>query len=90
MWSSAKSGKMVLSIYKNGSYNGNDASGVVSLVDELLNKAVKAGASDIHFEPGASELVVKFRLDGVLNTVEKLPAAISDNVIARLKVLGGF
>ena len=61
---------------------------VVSLVDELLKKGVNSGASDIHFEPTASELIVKFRLDGVLGTVEKLPKAISDNVIARLKVLG--
>jgi type II secretory ATPase GspE/PulE/Tfp pilus assembly ATPase PilB-like protein len=37
-----------------------------------------------------AEMAVKFRLDGVLNTVEKLPGALSDNVIARLKVLGGL
>lgn len=82
--------KMALSIYKNRSYDNNDASGVVALVDELLEKAVEAGASDVHFEPGASEMSVKYRLDGVLNDVEKLPAVISDNMIARLKVLGGL
>lgn len=43
---------MALSIYKNRSYDNNDASGVVALVDELLEKAVEAGASDVHFEPG--------------------------------------
>ncbi|MCH8121263.1 MAG: type II/IV secretion system protein, partial [Planctomycetes bacterium] len=53
-------------------------------------KAVKSGASDVHFEPTGAELVVKFRLDGVLNTVEKLPKSLSDNIIARLKVLGGL
>jgi len=63
---------------------------VVSLVDELLEKAVNYGASDIHLEPTGSELAVKFRLDGVLNTIEKLPKSLSDNVIARLKVLGGL
>lgn len=63
---------------------------VVFIVDDLLEKAVKFGASDVHFEPTATELAVKFRLDGVLNTVEKLPKALSDNVIARLKVLGGL
>jgi type II secretory ATPase GspE/PulE/Tfp pilus assembly ATPase PilB-like protein len=60
------------------------------LVNELLTRAVNAGASDIHFEPGAEDLTVKFRLDGVLNTVETLPKSVSDNVIARLKVLGGL
>ena len=67
-----------------------NAQDVVSLVDELLKKALKSGASDVHFEPDGTGLVVKFRLDGVLNTVEELPRSLSDNVIARLKVLGGL
>ena len=67
-----------------------EAQDVVSLVDDLLKKAISSGASDIHFEPTGAELAVKFRLDGVLGTVEKLPKSLSDNVIARLKVLGGL
>ena len=67
-----------------------DAENVVGIVDELLDRAVTAGASDIHFEPTGSELKVKFRLDGVLNPLEDLPAVVADNVIARLKVLGGL
>ncbi|HUW20397.1 MAG TPA: GspE/PulE family protein [Sedimentisphaerales bacterium] len=82
---------MDLSSYKNGSYNDKaKAQDVVWLVEDLLGRAVKSGASDVHFEPTGSELMVKFRLDGVLGTVERLPKAISDNVIARLKVLGGL
>ncbi len=82
---------MTTSNRKNGSSNQKtDAQDVVSLVDELLKKAVKSGASDVHFEPTGAELVVKFRLDGVLNTVEELPKSLSNNVIARLKVLGGL
>ena len=72
------------------SYKRPDAGDIVSLVDDLLIRAVEHGASDIHFEPSSKELEVKYRLDGVLNTVERLPAALSDNVIARLKVLGGL
>jgi len=82
---------MTTSNCKNGSSNQKtDAQDVVSLVDELLKRAVKSGASDVHFEPTGGELVIKFRLDGVLNTVEELPKSLSDNVIARLKVLGGL
>jgi type II secretory ATPase GspE/PulE/Tfp pilus assembly ATPase PilB-like protein len=82
---------MVLSLYKDKSYRQKtQPDDVVAIVDELLAKAVDAGASDIHFEPSGSELVVKFRLDGVLNAVEMLPKSISDNIIARLKVLGGL
>jgi len=65
-------------------------SDVVSLIDELLAKAVASGASDVHFEPTAGDLVVKYRLDGVLTVVERLPQAISGNCIARLKVLSGL
>ena len=63
---------------------------VVGLVDDLLSRAIARGASDVHFEPTIGELVVKYRLDGVLKTVEKLPKLLSDKVIARLKVLGGL
>ena len=82
---------MAIKNRENGSSNQKtDAQDVVSLVDELLKKAVKSGASDVHFEPTGAGLVVKFRLDGVLNTVEELPKSLSGNVIARLKVLGGL
>ncbi len=63
---------------------------VVSLVDDLLTRGVACGASDIHFEPTSEGLVVKFRLDGMLSIVEALPKALAENVIARLKVLGGL
>jgi type II secretory ATPase GspE/PulE/Tfp pilus assembly ATPase PilB-like protein len=68
----------------------NKAQDVVALVDNLLEGAMNAGVSDIHFEPTGAELVVKYRLDGVLETVEKLPKFLSENIIARLKVLGGL
>jgi len=82
---------MAIKRRENGPSNQKtDAQDVVSLVDELLNRAVKSGASDVHFEPTGAGLMVKFRLDGVLNTVEELPKSLSGNVIARLKVLGGL
>ena len=82
---------MALTLYKDKSYERKAQAGdVVALVEELLTKAVDIGASDVHFEPTGSELVIKFRLDGVLDAVESLPKAVSDNVISRLKVLGGL
>lgn len=75
----------------NSSYDKKiEAKDVVFLVDDLLNRAIQCGASDVHFEPTGTELSVKYRLDGVLNTFEKIPKTLSDNVIARLKVLGGL
>jgi type II secretory ATPase GspE/PulE/Tfp pilus assembly ATPase PilB-like protein len=82
---------MDVSDYNKSSYGQKeDAQDVVSLVDDLLKKAVESDSSDVHFEPTGPELLVKFRLDGVLDVVEKLPKSISENVVARLKVLGGL
>jgi general secretion pathway protein E len=67
-----------------------EAQDVVAVVDELLQRAVASGASDVHFEPTGADLRVKYRLDGVLSPVESLPAAVADNIVARLKVLGGL
>jgi type II secretory ATPase GspE/PulE/Tfp pilus assembly ATPase PilB-like protein len=74
----------------NSSKKKQNAHDVVSLVDELLKRAVKSCASDVHFEPTGTELLVKYRLDGALNIIETLPKSLSDKVIARLKVLGGL
>ena len=63
---------------------------VVGLVDDLLERATESGASDVHFEPTGKDLVVRFRLDGVLGTVERIPGALAENIVARLKVLGGL
>ena len=63
---------------------------VVTLVGTLLSQAVTSRATDIHFEPTAEGLVIKYRLDGLLVIVETLPKAIAENCVARLKVLGGL
>ncbi|MCE5325477.1 MAG: GspE/PulE family protein [Planctomycetaceae bacterium] len=66
------------------------AQDVVAIIDELLAQAVAVGASDVHFEPTAGNMQVRFRLDGVLKTIEGLPRSVAENIIARLKVLGGL
>ena len=70
--------------------DGSKGQDIVSIVDEILKKAVSYSASDVHFEPTETGLDVKFRLDGVLSVFEKLPKSLSDNVISRLKVIGGL
>jgi len=64
--------------------------GVVRLVSELLQRALRDRASDVHFEPTSKPLRVRFRIDGMLHDVDELPEALAENVIARLKVLGGL
>jgi general secretion pathway protein E len=64
--------------------------GVVELVNGLIQRAVAARASDVHFEPGQDRLRVRYRVDALLQDVEELPAAIGPNVVARLKVMAGL
>ncbi len=55
-------------------------------VDGLLAAAESAGASDVHLQPAAAGLELKFRVDGVLLPVAVFPAELAANIIARLKV----
>ncbi|HVX13780.1 MAG TPA: GspE/PulE family protein [Pirellulales bacterium] len=59
-------------------------------VDRLLSAAHEAQASDLHLLPMADGLDVRWRIDGVLEGLAVLPARVSSNVIARLKVLAGL
>ncbi len=64
--------------------------GVVELVNDLIRRAVAARASDLHFEPGQERLRVRLRVDALLRDVEELPAPLTVNVVARLKVMAGL
>jgi len=53
----------------------------------VLAGAQESGASDVHFQPCADGLELRWRIDGVLQTVTRLAAKGSTNIVARLKVL---
>src|SRR5262245_21026268 len=59
-------------------------------VSTVLRSARDAGARDVHIEPTAGELAVRWRLDGVLHDLVRLPRDVAANVIARLKVLSNL
>ena len=63
---------------------------MAKLVDELLLRAAKSGASDIHIEPGEDELMIRFRIDGVLQRIVSLPMSSHNGVIAVLKARAGM
>ena len=63
---------------------------IVRLVDVLLSDAVKRGASDVHFEPEAGFLRVRYRIDGVLRQVRSLHRNYWSAIAVRLKVLCGM
>ncbi len=65
----------------------DEASQVVRLVNSIIKDAIVSLASDIHFEPAGDEMVVRFRIDGILHDCLTIPAAVRKEVISRLKVL---
>ena len=60
---------------------------LVRLVNSVIFQAAEDGASDIHFEPQEDGLVVRFRVDGVLQEVQRIPKRMIPGVTTRLKVL---
>jgi general secretion pathway protein E len=60
---------------------------VIRLVHELITRAVEAQASDIHVEPRDDSVRVRYRMDGVLSTVETLPLSLRAGVTSRIKIM---
>src|SRR3712207_1833004 len=67
-----------------------DEKPIIRLVSSVLQRALGDGASDIHIEPRAKELMVRMRVDGVLREVMSVPPKLQSGVIARLKILGNL
>jgi len=63
---------------------------IVRLANWLLHRAVEDGASDIHIEPQNNELVVRFRVDGLLREEQRLPKWTQGAIVSRLKVLSNL
>lgn len=62
----------------------------VILVNQIINHAVRAGASDIHIEPQEKNTRVRFRIDGVLHEIMQQPLKLHPLISSRIKVMGGM
>jgi general secretion pathway protein E len=60
---------------------------VIAAVEHLLNYAFEQRASDIHLEPRDSAGLVRFRIDGILHDIEKVPLSVHGAITSRVKVL---
>ena len=69
---------------------GDDDAPVIKLVNTLLFRAVKEKASDIHVEPYEKDMVVRFRIDGVLFDIFKPPKKLQNAITSRIKVMGNL
>lgn len=63
---------------------------VVKIVDSLIEHAILQGASDIHIEPGEHDLIVRYRIDGILHDAMTLDKEAGNGITARIKVLSNL
>lgn len=63
---------------------------VVKIVDSLVFHAILQGASDIHIEPGEKDLIVRYRIDGLLHDAMVLDKKAASGITARIKVLSNL
>jgi len=60
---------------------------IVEVVNAMVIEAVRARATDIHIEPGRQDVRIRYRVDGLLRTVKKLPRVVIAATISRVKIM---
>ena len=66
--------------------NGGDAP-IIRLVDKILTQGLRDRASDIHVEPTAGRVRIRYRIDGALREVLELPASAGPELVSRIKIM---
>ncbi|MBF0106447.1 MAG: type II secretion system ATPase GspE [Deltaproteobacteria bacterium] len=67
--------------------DSDDEAPIIRLVNQLLVRAVKQKASDIHIEPFEKDLLVRFRIDGVLYEIMRPPKKAQNSILSRIKIM---
>ena len=70
--------------------DANDEAPIIRWVNSLMFQAAKERASDIHIEPGEKDVVVRYRVDGVLRETKRAPKKFQASIIARVKIMAGL
>ena len=60
---------------------------VIKLVNNIISKAVEEHASDIHIEPLEEEILIRFRIDGILNEIDRINKKLLPAVVSRIKIM---
>ena len=63
---------------------------IIKIVDTLMRHAILGRASDVHIEPMEKEVLVRYRIDGILHDAMILPAQVAAGIVARIKVLSNL
>ncbi|NLE71329.1 MAG: Flp pilus assembly complex ATPase component TadA [Actinomycetales bacterium] len=81
-----ETGSQDTDLSKIGDHVEDDAP-IVRFVNILVTQAIQDRASDIHIEPAEKDLLVRYRIDGVLHEMQRAPKQIQSGVISRLKIM---
>ncbi|MEP6461919.1 MAG: ATPase, T2SS/T4P/T4SS family [Frankiaceae bacterium] len=73
-----------------GQVGATDDAPIVRLVTQILADAVRARASDVHIQPEANSLRVRYRVDGVLRDVMTVPRTAGAGLVSRIKIISGL
>ncbi|GAC1441720.1 MAG: hypothetical protein NVSMB55_10250 [Mycobacteriales bacterium] len=76
--------------FDDASTAGTGDAPIVKLVDAILADAVRARASDVHVEPQAGELRIRYRVDGLLRDVMTVPRNAAASTVSRIKIVSGL
>ncbi len=64
-----------------------DDAPIIKLLNAVLTQAIEEGASDVHIEPLETQVVIRYRVEGVLSVVFEPPLALAGRIVARIKVM---
>ena len=78
------------SVDKSIDVDAGEDSRMVTLVNRIIEEAVRNRASDIHIEPMPDRVVLRYRIDGVCTVRDNLPKRMQAAVLARLKLMAGI
>jgi general secretion pathway protein E len=70
--------------------DASDEAPIIRWVNSLVFQAAKEGASDIHIRPGEKDIIVRYRVDGVLREAKRAPKKFQPSIIARVKIMAGL
>ncbi|HEY0190758.1 MAG TPA: type II secretion system ATPase GspE, partial [Kofleriaceae bacterium] len=70
--------------------DANDEAPIIRWVNSLMFQAAKDRASDIHIRPGERDIIVRYRVDGVLREAKRAPKKFQQSIVARVKIMAGL
>ena len=79
-----------LQITSSQDLDSENSTPIIQLVSSILTTAIRAKASDIHFEPRENAVMVRYRIDGIMQEVVELPVRVNRACVARMKIISNL